>query len=132
VSGFSVLTTYAVIDCYKCGALFAVPSDVHDELVDTGRTFYCPNGHNQHYTNSLQTKLENEREKSARLTARLDQKKAELASTERSRNALKGVVTKTKRRIAHGVCPCCNRTFPDLAAHMGDKHPDYVKDATPA
>ncbi|HEX9950777.1 MAG TPA: hypothetical protein VGB53_03340 [Rubricoccaceae bacterium] len=32
--------------------------------------------------------------------------------------AQKGAHTRTKKRIAAGVCPCCNRTFQDLARHM--------------
>jgi hypothetical protein len=27
--------------------------------------------------------------------------------------------------VANGVCPCCNRTFQNLARHMAGKHPDY-------
>lgn len=50
-------------------------------------------------------------------------------SAERSRNALKGVVTRTKNRISKGVCPCCNRQFKDLERHMTGQHPDYTKDS---
>lgn len=39
----------------------------------------------------------------------------------------RGVVTKTKNRIGKGVCPCCNRTFVELARHIATKHPDYAK-----
>lgn len=27
-------------------------------------------------------------------------------------------------RIGAGICPCCNRTFSQLARHMQSKHPD--------
>lgn len=40
--------------------------------------------------------------------------------------AFKGVVTKLKKRAANGVCPCCNRTFVDLARHMAGKHPTFL------
>lgn len=30
-----------------------------------------------------------------------------------------------KKRIKHGVCPCCRRTFKQLAAHMKTKHPTF-------
>ncbi len=42
-------------------------------------------------------------------------------------NALRGVVTRTKKRIANGTCPCCTRTFTNLARHIAAKHPDYVE-----
>ena len=44
---------------------------------------------------------------------------------EASLQATKGVVTRLKKRAIAGVCPCCNRTFQQLAAHMAHKHPDY-------
>lgn len=125
---FSVLTTYEVIACYKCGVLFAVPDDVHDELHRTGRTFYCPNGHGQVYTDSTVAQLQKERDRNARLVSMLDQTRADRDAVERSRRAVKGQLTRVKRRVANGVCPCCNRTFPDLAAHMHTKHPEYVGD----
>lgn len=126
MSTFNVLTTYVVIDCCQCGALFGIPNDVDDELLRTGRSFYCPNGHPQHYTESTETKLQAERDKNARITAQLDQMRADRDAMERSRNATKGQLTKVKKRVASGVCPCCNRTFADLAAHMANKHPKYV------
>lgn len=36
------------------------------------------------------------------------------------------VCTRTRNRIAAGVCPCCNRTFQNLADHMRTLHADYV------
>lgn len=127
MSSLNILTTYAVIDCCKCGCLFAIPDQVNDELISSGKKFYCPNGHSQHYTESTETKLKKERDKNARLTARLDQEKAAAAALDRQRAAMKGQVTKIKKRVANGVCPCCNRTFKDLAAHMSTQHPDYVE-----
>ncbi len=126
MSNLMMVTTYKVIDCFKCGALFALPEQVNDELVRSGRDFWCPNGHSQHYTESTVTLLKKEREKSARIQARLDQERAELAASERRASAARGQVTRIRNRIANGVCPCCNRTFVDLASHMKTKHPDYV------
>jgi hypothetical protein len=28
--------------------------------------------------------------------------------------------------VAAGVCPCCKRTVKQLAAHMKEKHPEFV------
>lgn len=38
----------------------------------------------------------------------------------------RGQLTKLKRRVSNGVCPCCNRSFADLHRHMTEKHPDYL------
>lgn len=123
---FGVVTTYNVIDCYKCGALFALPADVDEELHRSGRTFYCPNGHGQVYTQSTVKQLQREREAHARTVARLDQVKADRDAIERSRRATKGALTRVKNRVANGVCPCCNRSFGDLAAHMATEHPTFA------
>ena len=47
-------------------------------------------------------------------------------AAERSAAAYKGHLTRVKRRVGNGVCPCCNRTFKNLADHMTTKHPDYA------
>jgi hypothetical protein len=40
--------------------------------------------------------------------------------------AFKGRVTRLKNRAAAGVCPCCNRTFAQLARHMATKHKGFT------
>jgi hypothetical protein len=57
-----------------------------------------------------------------------------LRAEERSHAATRGVVTRKKNeakklreRARAGVCPCCHRTFKQLAAHMANKHPDYAE-----
>jgi hypothetical protein len=34
-------------------------------------------------------------------------------------------IKKANRKAKAGVCPCCNRTFKQLADHMKVKHPDF-------
>jgi hypothetical protein len=36
-----------------------------------------------------------------------------------------------QKRVGNGVCPCCNRTFEDLARHMKVKHREYSLAAAP-
>lgn len=31
-----------------------------------------------------------------------------------------------RKRASAGVCPCCNRTFSQLARHMQTKHPTFI------
>lgn len=45
----------------------------------------------------------------------------------KSRDGMKGVLAKTKKRISAGTCPCCQRTFQSLSRHMAHMHPDYTK-----
>ncbi|WP_159103999.1 hypothetical protein [Rhodopseudomonas sp. B29] len=50
-------------------------------------------------------------------------------AAERRAAAARGQVTKIKNRVGHGVCPCCNRTFANLARHMAGEHPGYTAEA---
>lgn len=51
---------------------------------------------------------------------------AEAQESERRRIAQKAATTRLKNRVKMGICPCCHRTFKQLAAHMKKKHPGFV------
>lgn len=122
-----IMTGPAVIvalDCADCGVVFGINADFEQRRRDDGRSFYCPNGH------SLSWNSEHERIKrrlaytQGALTHERDQRQA----AERSARAYKGQATRIRRRVGRGVCPCCNRTFADLAKHMAGQHPEFVED----
>jgi hypothetical protein len=119
-------TTLEVEVCGVCGVLFAAPKVLIDHCRETGDNFFCPNGHTlvfDDYENArLKRQLASTKDTLAFVRADRDQTEARLRST-------KGVVTKQKKklaRVAAGVCPCCNRSFQDLARHMETKHPDFA------
>ena len=123
---FTHIGTYVVVTCYKCGIAFGMPQYFHKQVQeDTSKTFYCPNGHGQVYTTSeatrLRRQLDAERDENNGLRYRIDH-------ANRSRAALKGQVTKIKRRVAKGICPCCRRNFANLKRHMEGQHPDWSKE----
>lgn len=125
--------TLVVTHCW-CGIALAIPANLHRTARDNGDTVYCPVGHGFSYGNSFRQQLVREREQ--RLAAK-DQFARErerhlatkdlLKHEERSHSATRGHLTRTKQRIGHGVCPCCRRTFQNIARHMQTKHPDYEK-----
>ena len=43
--------------CCNCGLDFAMPECRYDKLLDTGDTFYCPNGHAQHFSESRKKEI---------------------------------------------------------------------------
>ncbi len=45
-------------ECCNCGVLFWITSDLHRNIKDNKRTFYCPNGHGQSYRKSRVDELE--------------------------------------------------------------------------
>jgi len=117
-------------ECVACGTVFAMPVAMLDERRNNGKTFYCPNGHHLTFGDTkedrLKQELERERNRSARKTAEADQLRADRDATRRQLSAQRGVTTRMKNRIARGICPCCNRHFDDLQAHMETKHPGYT------
>ena len=112
--------------CYLCGIVFGLSPSHMEELRRSHGSFYCPNGHCQKYL----VKSAAEVERAAREIAEqaLVHARSRMARIEASRNSLRGVITRTKRRVAAGVCPCCKRSFAALAGHMKTKHPEYAND----
>lgn len=118
--------TMTTIVCYKCAIPFAVPSQYKEHLQESQESFYCPNGHTQAYIKSTSQKL---REKIERMELEAAQQKQELEERanvwmdhwQKSVKAKKSIERKLKR-VEKGVCPCCNRTFQNLAQHMKTQH----------
>lgn len=122
------MATMTRICCGECGIEFDVPETWRAARQESKDTFYCPNGHSRVYLESEADKLRRERD---RLAQQIAQKDDEIKwqrdlrqATERQVSAAKGQITKLKKRASAGVCPCCNRTFANMAAHMKTKHPD--------
>lgn len=122
--------TLTVLHCGKCQIRFAVPESFDRRNHETGDTWYCPAGHPRVYRDTDVDKLRREAEdlRRQRDAARVsrDAARDQAETAERRRRAAKGQLTKVKNRVANGVCPCCNRTFADLARHMETKHPGFV------
>ena len=124
------LTVLTVVECCSCHVTFGIPENWVADLQQSHAAFYCPAGHAQSYTakseaDKLRDRVARERqwlnESDARLTATRDQLKA----TQRSLAGHKAAKTRIKNRIAAGVCPCCNRSFQNVARHMTGQHPAF-------
>lgn len=124
-----------------CGMPHAVPATLlrkQERDHRDGReqqSIYCPLGHSyikagEGEAARLRKQLEAKDREVIRERQRHDQTRAELETTERKRRAMKGNITKLKRREAAGLCPCCNQTFQNLARHMETKHPEFATDET--
>lgn len=126
--------TYVTEKCCRCGVFFAMESQFHQQRRDHGAQFYCPNGHNQMYSKSRISELEEQlAEKSRQLTTSkcetLSERNARLsAETALAAEQLRREIAQRKlRRVKNGVCPCCKRSFHNLREHMKTKHPDALK-----
>ena len=123
--------------CINCGVRFAMDEAYNNRKLDDHTDFCCPNGHQQHYTGERE--VDRLRKETENLRMQLANSRswaqAETQRTEEARRqaaAARGVATKMRKqrdkiqaRVKHGVCPCCKRTFKQLAAHMKGKHPNY-------
>ena len=120
----------AVVNCCTCGMTFAMPGDFKQRRRDDHEWFYCPAGHEQHYAGKSDAeKLRDELARKERALvwerSRRDMAQAEAKHMRAVANGHKGAHQRTKNRVAKGVCPCCNRSFVNLAKHMSGQHPDY-------
>ncbi len=129
--------TLETTTCAACGTVFAIEMLLMNSLRNSHKDFFCPNGHTLFYngvsqeeelkkqlktkdTELLRTKRRLEWEESSANEAREARRQ-----TERRLSATKGVLTRTKNRIANGICPCYNRYFEQLHKHMLSQHPGY-------
>lgn len=124
----TVVETFHIVRCYACGVRFGIGVGLYRRAVlDKKGWVYCPAcGEQSCWTGK--TEAEKLRDELIRERARLDQTRAQLEHVENRRRAAIGQVTKIRNRISKGVCPCCNRHFDNLAAHMKSQHPTYTKD----
>lgn len=123
--------------CCRCKTDIWMPEALY-ESAKAGApnvTFYCPYGHPQVFAvgETDEQKLRRERD---RLFQRIAEKDDEIKrqrdlreGTERQLSATKGVVTRIKNRVGHGVCPCCTRSFANLARHMQTQHAGFAAEA---
>ena len=115
------------LTCGTCGVLFALAESFIADRRKDHAWWYCPNGHQWHYTQENETErlkreLEATRDNLARARKREASAQRMREAAENSLRATKGHLTRVKRRIEAGVCIHCNRTFQDVARHMESKH----------
>ncbi len=121
-------TELVILSCW-CGIQHAVPKSLRTEQMrahnngESPRGIYCPLGHS--HVPVGKSECERLHKSLHAEVARTDQLRASLRDTEASLSATKGVVTRMKNRVRHGVCPCCKRQFKNLERHMSTKHPGF-------
>lgn len=113
------------MECVVCGVDFAIPEGMLSNHRRLGGYHKCPNGHSQGWEKgSEHTRIkELERE----LAAEQQRKQAALSRENEAiarANKAESKIARQKKRSHAGVCPCCNRTFQQLARHMKTKHPN--------
>lgn len=117
---------WTLITCFNCGVQFCVRAEHQRELLQHKRTFHCPNGHPQSYTENEEDRLRRQVQRLQQEQARILDEKAEAQrAAKNALTSLKREKTKHKntiKRAAAGVCLECHRTFSNLANHMRHVH----------
>ena len=125
------------ITCPHCGGGYAISETYRFEAQRVGgfrMQWACPyckqeRGYGESEADRLKSQV-------GRLQTDIERKEAEKrdyaernAKLVASRNACRGHFNRIARRVKAGVCPCCNRTFTNLARHMTTNHPAMATEA---
>jgi hypothetical protein len=113
------------LQCSECAVVYYFPERWCKCAANEKKGWECPNGHRQAFRDSELDRTRRERDLLKQQAARLEEE-ASLARVraEKAEKATK----RLKKRSSAGTCPCCNRTFGNMAEHMKHQHPEFVAD----
>lgn len=120
------------INCGECGGTYAINERYREQKYQEGGSWNCPYckcgwGYSHNGENArLKRELEAEKNRKLAILAEANQLRDEKYKLSRRLTAQRGATKRIKNRVAHGVCPCCTRSFTNLRRHMDTKHPDYT------
>jgi hypothetical protein len=124
------LRTYT---CGQCGGFYAIGESYAAKKQEKGGYWHCPYCECSWGYPPEGTELAQAKRRAAELEGRLaaeraahDQARQECQTLGRKLTTAQQDKARLRRRVANGVCPCCHRTFHQLARHMRTKHPEYV------
>lgn len=124
-----------MIVCANCKTYFGMALELYVAAkARSDINFFCPYGHSNYFPKGETDadKLRRERDRLQQQLAHKDDvikaERERAAALDRRLIAAKGQITKTRKRVSNGICPCCSRTFGNLARHMATKHADYQKE----
>ena len=115
--------TLSAITCWNCGITYALPERYISERRENGGAWVCPNGHSTVFGESEVVKLTKQLQAERRRTGEaLEREKAAWRAQQKTERKFK----QQRRRVTNGLCPCCNRSFVNLARHIKTQHPKEV------
>jgi len=112
-------------DCW-CGIPFSMPKNYYDKCRADGSKFYCP-VHGHAIVVSV-SEADTQRYRAELAEQRLAEAEDRAARAKKETAAVKGKLTRARRRAAASTCPCCKRSFVQMRRHMAAKHPEYLED----
>jgi len=124
------------INCGCCGGTYAINERYREKQQEVGGSWTCPYckvgwGYSNNNDNAkLKKQLEQEKKRREWAEKNAQRARDEADEAERRRKAQKAATTRLRNRAKAGICPCCNRHFKQLEAHMKNKHPDFIPETS--
>ena len=121
----ALAVSFEQINCGECGGSYALIERYVEQKREKKGGWHCPycqvswGYFGKSEADRLKEALKAEQERHQRTLALKNEAEAEAKK-------LAASAVRLKRRVSNGVCPCCKRTFKQLARHMECKHPDYA------
>ena len=119
------IVDFTMMVCGGCGIPYMIPTSRYNELRNNKGGFYCPNGCSRVFTGK--SDAEKFQEQMAEMKRTMEQEAETLRNRIMDEIQAKRKVELKLKRVSNGVCPCCNRTFGNLARHMKTKHPEIAQ-----
>lgn len=120
------------IHCGECGGTYAINERYREQQYKKGGCWTCPYcktgwGYSDNNENSrLKKQVEELEQRKTAALARANEAEARAKALSTQLKGTKTKLTNHRARSKVGVCPCCSRTFKQLAAHMANKHPEFT------
>jgi hypothetical protein len=131
----NVQLEFSVQHC-SCGGTYAINEEYRSVMQDNGAGWRCPYCATSwgYFGNSeadrLKKQLAEETKLKMRALADANNLRSQAEKLEADASQARAEAARLKNRSAHGVCPCCTRTFSNLSQHMQSKHPEFVRNET--
>ena len=115
--------------CIKCKCEVWLPDELYNaaQHARSKLTFYCGYGHSMVFLEGETDldRMRRERDVALKQVARAEQERDQM---QRAADRAAKEAKRLKKRTAAGSCPCCKRTFANMAEHMKHQHPEFVSE----
>jgi hypothetical protein len=130
---YDAVASLTTMQCGPCGGTYAISEAYRAKKAQEGGYWHCPYcqcswGYAGSENARLKQAVEDERQRVAVANERAAEFRRMAETQGRRAAAARGQVTKIKKRVANGSCPCCRQSFANLAAHMASQHPTYASE----
>lgn len=134
MSTITISTELVTETCKTCSGLFAITKEFKQECHRIGgfrQMWACPYckttwGYGESEETRLKLQIAARETEADAIRRDLTAAKCSLIDERSARAQAERKCRRITKRIHAGVCPCCNRTFSNLARHMSTKHPENV------